>query len=235
MKICRPVFVLSLGIFIAAGLTATTPQVAYARTCRDQRGMVVPCPDRKKTPTDVPPSATPTATLVQGGGQQWTPTPTLVQGGGKLVTSTPTSPGGGQQVQGGGQQWTATPALQGGGGRDPGGGQPGGWWPWLILLGLLAAAAGGMAKYYLPKKNTGNVQYQDVGTQEPGTDFYSNPKEFEIDKTSNWGKGGADDFSSPIDGMNQNNAADLDSQAHVQDMGSQGKSTGGRPKKKWPF
>jgi hypothetical protein len=68
---------------------ALTPQPVRAQTCHGPTGAPIPCPDKKKTPTDIPPSGTPTftATIVfqpqstgQGGTlipMSDTPTPTL--------------------------------------------------------------------------------------------------------------------------------------------------------------
>ncbi len=150
-------------------------------------------------------------------------------------------------MQGGGQQWTATPALQGGGGRDPGGGQPGGWWPWLILLGLLAGAAGGLAHFYLPRKKIGNIKYDDFGTQptdvgEAEIEVNFNPKEIEIDKQTNWGHSHDDDFpfgpetgSSTHDMLRDGDESDHFQDEELPNTGSDLTSKGVRPKRKWPF
>ena len=83
MKTRTFVFALFLAILILATLSAWIPQTVHAQTCYDPLGQPIPCPDRKKKPTAVPPSATPTSTATQ------TPSPTLTST--PTRTSTPTA------------------------------------------------------------------------------------------------------------------------------------------------
>jgi hypothetical protein len=64
MKSTLAIVLASAILLIAALFLASPPQQVSAETCRDARGNVIPCPEKRKTKTPLPPppSSTPTAT-----------------------------------------------------------------------------------------------------------------------------------------------------------------------------